>query len=239
MSPLTTSVKAMVFDVFGSVVDWRGSIIRDLTRWGQQHGTQADWALLADKWRGLYQPQMERVRSGARPWTILDVLHRESLDQLLPEFGLGHLTESQRDHVNRVWHRLDAWPDAIAGLNRLKSRYVIGPLSNGNVALLTNMAKYAGLPWDAILSTELYRAYKPQPAAYLGVAAILGLEPGEVMLCAAHNDDLRAARAAGLKTAFWPRPTEYGPDQTKDRAATEAWDIVAFDIRDLATQMGV
>ena len=238
MSSLTTTVKAMVFDVFGSVVDWRGSIIRDLTRWGERNGVHADWALLADKWRGLYQPQMERVRTGARPWTILDVLHRESLDQLLPEFGLGHLTESQRDHVNRVWHRLDAWPDSIAGLGRLKSRYIIGPLSNGNVALLTHMAKYAGLPWDAILSTELYRAYKPQPAAYLGVANILGLQPAEVMLCAAHNNDLGAARAAGLKTAFWPRPNEHGPGQTGDLAASESWDIVALDIRDLATQMG-
>ncbi|MEI6115227.1 MAG: haloacid dehalogenase type II, partial [Burkholderiales bacterium] len=150
MPSLTSTVKAMVFDVFGSVVDWRGSIIRGLTRWGQQNATEADWALLADKWRALYQPQMERVRAGHRPWTILDVLHRESLDQLLPEFGLGHLTESQRDHVNRVWHRLDAWPDSIAGLNRLKSRYIIGPLSNGNVPLLTNMGKYAVLPWDAI-----------------------------------------------------------------------------------------
>lgn len=239
MSALTSTVKAMVFDVFGSVVDWRGSIIRDLTRWGQQNGVQADWALLADKWRALYQPQMEKVRSGERAWTILDVLHRESLDQLLPEFGLGHLSEAQRDHVNRVWHRLDAWPDSIAGLNRLKSRYIIGPLSNGNVALLTNMAKYAGLPWDAILSTELYRAYKPQPAAYLGVANILGLQPGEVMLCAAHNGDLAAARAAGLKTAFWARPTEHGPEQKTDIAATQAWDIVALDIRDLARQMGV
>ena len=238
MSSLTTTVKAMVFDVFGSVVDWRGSIIRDLTRWGERNGVHADWALLADKWRGLYQPQMERVRTGARPWTILDVLHRESLDQLLPEFGLGHLTESQRDHVNRVWHRLDAWPDSIAGLGRLKSRYIIGPLSNGNVALLTHMAKYAGLPWDAILSTELYRAYKPQPAAYLGVENILGLQPAEVMLCAAHNNDLGAARAAGLKTAFWPRPNEHGPGQTGDLAASESWDIVALDIRDLATQMG-
>ncbi len=238
MSSLTHTVKAMVFDVFGSVVDWRGSIIRDLTRWGEQQGVQADWALLADKWRGLYQPQMERVRTGARPWTILDVLHRESLDQLLPEFGLAHLTESQRDHVNRVWHRLDAWPDSIAGLGRLKCRYIIGPLSNGNVALLTNMAKYAGLPWDAILSTELYRAYKPQPAAYLGVANILGLQPAEVMLCAAHNNDLGAARAAGLKTAFWPRQTEHGPGQTGDLTAAESWDIVALDIRDLATQMG-
>lgn len=162
-----------------------GSIIRDPTRWGEQTGVHADWALLADQWRGLYQPQMERVRTGERPWTILDALHRESLDQLLPEFGLGHLTESQRDHVNRVWHRLDAWPDSIAGLGRLKA-------ATSSARFPTAMSRYSptwqstpACPGDAIiLSTELYRAYKPQPAAYLGVANILGLQPAEVGSCA-------------------------------------------------------
>ena len=239
MSTLTSTVKAMVFDTFGSVVDWRGSITRDLTRWGSENGYSCDWTALAVKWRSLYQPSMEKVRSGQREWTILDVLHRESLEQLLPEFGLEKMTEAQRQHVNKVWHRLDGWPDAVSGLTRLKSKYIIAPLSNGNVSLLTDIAKYTGLPWDLNLSTEVFHCYKPQPQSYLGVAKILQLDPSEVMMCAAHNDDLAAARKVGLKTAFWPRPTEHGPEQKTNLAATEKWDIVAKDIRDLATQMGV
>ena len=239
MSTLTSTVKAMVFDTFGSVVDWRGSITRDLTRWGTENGYSCDWTALAVKWRALYQPSMEKVRSGQREWTILDVLHRESLEQLLPEFGLEKMTEAQRQHINKVWHRLDGWPDAVSGLTRLKSKYIIAPLSNGNVSLLTDIAKYTGLPWDLNLSTEVFHCYKPQPQSYLGVAKILQLDPSEVMMCAAHNDDLAAARKVGLKTAFWPRPTEHGPEQKTNLAATEKWDIVAKDIRDLATQMGV
>ena len=229
----------MVFDTFGSVVDWRGSITRDLTRWGSENGYACDWTALAVKWRSLYQPSMEKVRSGQREWTILDVLHRESLEQLLPEFGLEKMTEAQRQHVNKVWHRLDGWPDAVSGLTRLKGKYIIAPLSNGNVSLLTDIAKYTGLPWDLNLSTEVFHCYKPQPQSYLGVAKILQLDPSEVMMCAAHNDDLAAARKAGLKTAFWPRPTEHGPEQKTNLVATEKWDVVAKDIRDLATQMGV
>jgi 2-haloacid dehalogenase len=239
MSTLTSTVKAMVFDTFGSVVDWRGSITRDLTRWGSENGYSCDWTTLAVKWRSLYQPSMEKVRSGQREWTILDVLHRESLEQLLPEFGLEKMTEAQRQHVNKVWHRLDGWPDAVSGLTRLKSKYIIAPLSNGNVSLLTDIAKYTGLPWDLNLSTEVFHCYKPQPQSYLGVAKILQLDPSEVMMCAAHNDDLAAARKVGLKTAFWPRPTEHGPEQKTNLVATEKWDVVAKDIRDLATRMGV
>lgn len=230
-------VRALVFDTFGSVVDWRGSIIRDLSAWGNAHQIQADWVGLADQWRGLYQPQMQKVRSGERPWVNLDDLHRESLEMLIPHFGLSHLNESQRDHVNRVWHRLDAWPDSIAGMSRLKSKYIIGSLSNGNVSLLTNMAKYAGLPWDIILSTEWFHCYKPLPESYAKACQILNLKPDEVMMCAAHNDDLAAARKVGLKTAFWPRSTEYGPEQSKDLSAEDDWDIVAEDIRDLADQL--
>ena len=236
---LTSTVKAMVFDTFGSVVDWRSSIIRDLTHWGQENGFSADWAAFADKWRGMYQPSMEQVRNGQRVWTILDVLHRESLEILIKEFKLDAMNEEQRVHVNRVWHRLDGWPDAVGGLSRLKSKYILAPLSNGNVSLLTDIAKYTGLPWDLNLSTEIFHCYKPQPQSYLGVCNILQLEPGQVMMCAAHNDDLLAARNVGLKTAFWPRPTEYGPGQTKNLVATEKWDIIAKDIRDFARQMGV
>lgn len=237
MTPDVSAVKVLVFDVFGSVVDWRGSIERDLTAWGKDSGVQADWGALALSWRHLYQPKMQQVRSGQRPWTLLDDLHRESLEELLPKFGLATLTPDQLDHINRVWHRLDAWPDAIAGLTRLKSKYLIGPLSNGNIALLANMAKHAGLPWDLSFSTEWFKAYKPMPAAYLGVAHAMNVKPSEVMLCAAHNDDLKAARAQGLKTAFWPRITEYGAAQTLDFKAEESWDIVATDIRDLAHQL--
>lgn len=230
-------VRALVFDTFGSVVDWRGSIIRDLAKWGRENHVHADWGGLADQWRGLYQPQMEKVRTGERSWVNLDTLHRESLDTLLPKFGLGCLTEEQKRHVNNVWHRLDAWPDAISGLSRLKSHYIIGSLSNGNVSLLTEMAKHAGIPWDVILSTEWFRCYKPQPESYANACRILGLEPHQVMMCAAHNDDLLAAKAVGLRTAFWPRPTEYGPEQQKDMRAEHDWDVVATDIRDLANQL--
>ena len=239
MSSLHSTVKAMVFDTFGSVVDWRGSIVRDLTKWGNENGFQADWTLFAEQWRSMYQPSMEACRSGKREFTVLDVLHRESLDVLIDKFGLSKMTEAQREHVNKVWHRLDGWPDSVGGLARLKSKYIIAPLSNGNISLLTDIAKYTGLPWDLNLSTEVFRCYKPQPESYLGVCHALRLEPSEVMMCAAHNNDLLAAKNCGLKTAFWPRPTEYGPNQTDNLVATEAWDVVAKDIRDLATQMGV
>jgi 2-haloacid dehalogenase len=179
---------------------------------------------------------MEACRSGRRPWTPLDTLHRESLDALLPEFGLGALDDAARSHINRGWHRLHAWPDVVPGLAALKREAVIGPLSNGNFALLTNMAKVAGLPWDAIFSVELFGAYKPQPATYLGVARLMGVTPGDVMICAAHNDDLAAARSCGLRTAFVPRPTEYGPLQTRDFAADADWDIVARDFVDFAAR---
>jgi len=239
MPSLHSTVKAMVFDTFGSVVDWRGSIVRDLTQWGNANGFQADWTLFAEQWRSMYQPSMEACRSGKREFTVLDVLHRESLDVLIDKFGLSRMTEAQREHVNKVWHRLDGWPDSVGGLARLKSKYIIAPLSNGNISLLTDIAKYTGLPWDLNLSTEVFRCYKPQPESYLGVCHALRLDPSEVMMCAAHNNDLLAAKNCGLKTAFWPRPTEYGPTQTDNLVATEAWDVVAKDIRDLATQMGV
>ena len=233
----TNNVRALLFDVFGSVVDWRTSIAHDLSAWGKTKGIEADWEAFARAWRGHYQPKMHEVRTGQRPFTLLDDLHREALQLLLPTFRISNLSEADIVYVNRVWHRLDAWPDSIAGLWRLKAKFTIAPLSNGNVALLNNMAKHAGLPWDLNLSTEWFKAYKPQPETYLGAVRALGLTPGEVMMCAAHNDDLLAARQCGLKTAFWPRPTEYGTEQSKDFAAEENWDVVATDIRDLASQL--
>lgn len=235
---MVNGIKALVFDVFGTVVDWRGSIIRDLQSFGRAKGVTADWVGLTDAWRARYAPSMDRVRRGEIPWTNLDALHRVTLDALLTEFDVRGLTEDDKIHVNRVWHRLDAWPDSVAGLTRLKRKYVIATLSNGNVALLTNMAKHAGLPWDCILSGEIFRHYKPDPEAYLGAAALLGVQPHELMMAAAHNSDLVAAAAQGLRTAFIARPSEYGPHQVRDFRAEHAFDVVADDFEDLAGQLG-
>ncbi|HEX6002317.1 MAG TPA: haloacid dehalogenase type II [Hyphomicrobiaceae bacterium] len=231
-------VQALLFDVFGTVVDWRGSIIAELTRFGTEKGIAADWVAFTDDWRRLYQPAMEEVRTGRRGWTILDVLHRESLEKLIAKYGIAGLSEADKAHLNRVWHRLKPWPDSVEGLTRLKSRFIIGPLSNGNIGLLTRLAKNAGLPWDVILGAEAARAYKPLPEAYLAAAALLNLEPAEVMLVAAHNGDLAAAAAVGLRTGFVPRPQEYGPHQKGDFAAEREWDVIAASFTELATTMG-
>ena len=230
---------AIVFDTFGSVVDWRSSLIADLTARGSKCGVTADWPALIDAWRAAYQPSMQRVRSGELPWMTLDKLHRASLDRLVAEFGIKGLSEDDLVHINLGWHRLHPWPDAIPGLTRLKSRYIIGPLSNGNVALLLNMAKFAGIPWDMIFGSDLFGHFKPDPETYLGVARMLDLRPDQVMMAAAHNGDLAKARACGLLTAFFPRPAEYGPHQQRDYAADQDWDIVATDIQDMAGQLGV
>ena len=229
---------AIVFDTFGTVVDWRSSLIAELTEFGQRKGISADWAGLVDAWRAAYQPSMSRVRSGEIPWTKLDDLHRASLDRLIGEFGIDGLSEEDRRHLNRGWHRLNPWPDSVPGLTRLKQRFIIGPLSNGNVALLTNLAKHAKLPWDMVFGSDLFGRYKPDPETYLGVARLLDLAPGEVMMAAAHNDDLAAARKCGLMTAFFPRPTEYGPHQSRDFEANTDWDVIAADIEDMARLLG-
>ena len=231
-------VQALLFDVFGTVVDWRSSLIDDLGRFGAGKGVKADWAAFADDWRGLYQPAMDEVRTGRRTWTILDVLHRESLDKLLVKYALTGLSEADKDHVNKVWHRLKPWPDTVEGLRRLKSRYIIGTLSNGNVGLLTRMAKHAGVPWDVVLGAETARAYKPLPQAYLASAELLNLAPSQVMLVAAHNGDLAAAAECGLRTAFVARPAEYGPHQKRDFKADRDWDVVTDSFTSLAKAMG-
>jgi 2-haloacid dehalogenase len=218
--------KALFFDVFGTCVDWRTTVVRAGAALGLPER-------FADDWRARYQPQMETVRSGARPWTVLDVLHREALDDVLADLG-SELSAAQRDELNLVWHRLDPWPDTVEGLTLLKQRFTIAPVSNGNIALLVDMAKHAGLPWDAILGAELARAYKPQPEAYLRSAEALGIEPGEAMMVAAHNGDLVAAGGLGMMTAFVPRPTEHGPGQTSDLRAQARYDVVATDFVDLA-----
>jgi 2-haloacid dehalogenase len=231
-------VQALLFDVFGTVVDWRSSLIDDLSRFGAEKGLKADWAAFADDWRGLYQPAMDEVRTGRRPWTILDVLHRESLDKLIVKYAFAGLSEADKDHINRVWHRLKPWPDSVPGLTRLKKRYTIGPPSNGNIGLLTRMAKFGGLPWDVILGAEAARAYKPQPQAYLGSAQLINLKPEQVMLVAAHNSDLAAAAETGLRTAFVSRPSEYGPHQKRDFKADREWDVVTDSFTNLAKAMG-
>jgi 2-haloacid dehalogenase len=233
-----SNVKALTFDVFGTVVDWRSSIIREGEALGRRKDIKVDWAKFADAWRAGYEPAMARVRDGELPWTKLDDLHRANLDQLLDECGIGGLSEDEIDHLNRGWHRLDAWPDTVEGLNRLRRKYILATLSNGNVALLVNMAKRAGLPWDAILGPEVARHYKPQPEAYLSTADYLGLQPGQCMMVAAHNYDLVAASRLGFLTAFVARPTEYGPNQTKDLKAEYEFDIVAESFVDLADKLG-
>jgi len=237
MASRSPAVKALVFDVFGTVVDWRGSIIREGQALGRRKKLKVDWAAFADAWRAGYRPAMARVRSGELPWTKIDDLHRMILDGLLERFALGRLSEEELDRLNRVWHRLKPWPDARAGLARLKRKHVIATLSNGNVALLTHMAKNAKLPWDCILSAEVVRHYKPDPEAYLGAAGLLGVKPQELMMVAAHKDDLHAARACGLQTAFVPRPREYGPQAKPDVSREPAFDLHARDFNDLARQL--
>ncbi len=233
-----SDVKALTFDVFGTVVDWRSSVIREGEELGRAKGIDLDWAEFADGWRGGYAPAMARVRSGELPWTKIDVLHRMILDGLLEEFGITGLSEEEKAHLNLAWHRLAPWPDSVPGLTRLRRRFIVATLSNGNVALLTNMAKHAGLPWDCILSAELVRHYKPDPEAYLGAADLLGLRPEEVMMVAAHKGDLRSAQAVGLRAAFVARPLEFGPDHDVDVTPEADFDVNAVDIEDLASKLG-
>jgi 2-haloacid dehalogenase len=230
--------RVLAFDVFGTVVDWRTSIINELTRFGETHGVQRDWATFTDDWRGGYPAAMDRVRSGELPWTRLDGLHRGILDDLLEKAGISAIPEPDLDALNRAWHRLDPWPDSVAGLARLKERFTITTLSNGNVSLLTNMAKYAGLPWDCVISAELFHHYKPDREAYLGCADLLDVAPGEVMLVAAHPSDLRAARDAGLMTAYVVRPLERGEGRQLPRFEPGEFDHTADDFFDLASQLG-
>ena len=239
LSERVRGVRAMTFDVFGTVVDWRTSITREGEAVGREKGIDADWAAFADDWRAGYGPAMARVRRGELGWTRIDDLHRMILDELVPKYGLEKLTEAELDDLNRAWHRLTPWPDTVEGLTRLRRRYVLASLSNGNVALLVNMAKNAGIPWDAVLSAELARHYKPDPEAYLTAADLLGLETEQVMMVAAHKGDLRAAAALGFRTGYVPRPTEYGPNDDRDLTPDPDFDIVATNFNDMASQLGL
>jgi len=230
-------VKALVFDTFGTVVDWRSSVAAEIAALGKRKGLPIDGEKFADAWRAGYGPSMNRVRTGELPWTKLDALHRMTLDRLLVEFKIDGLSEGEKVDLNRAWHRLHPWPDAVAALTRLKKKFIIAPLSNGNISLMTDLAKFAGLPWDAILGAELARHYKPDREVYQSAADLLDLQPAQVMMVAAHLGDLRAAKAVGLRTAFVTRPHEYGPAGKPDLKADASCDVSATDFNDLAKQL--
>jgi 2-haloacid dehalogenase len=233
-------VEALVFDVFGTVVDWHGTVVRELVTLGRERGLERDWPRFANRWRQGYMEGILRVIAGKDSWKLVDDIHRDHLAMLLAEFDLdGRLSAPEVEHLNQIWHRLDPWPDSIAGLARLKSRYVIATLSNGNVSLLVDMAKRAKLPWDCILSAEMVRRYKPDPEVYRWAARVLGFDPARVALVAAHPPDLEAARATGLRTAYVSRPHEYGRDQDPMPLAGATFDVHASDLEDLATRLGV
>lgn len=229
---------ALLFDVFGTVVDWRRSITRDLQHYFLTLDIERDWEQFALDWRALYQPAMQTIRSGSRGYVPLDVLHRENLELLVAQYELASLDESQLDHVNRTWHRLQPWADTLPGMNRLHRRYILASLSNGNTALMVNMARFSGLPWDAILGADAAQDYKPQPGVYQTSAERLGLQPEQCVMVAAHNDDLLAARALGFQTAYINRPDEYGAGQDKDLNAEESWDYIGDTMTDIADQLG-
>jgi 2-haloacid dehalogenase len=235
--PSAVSIKVLAFDVFGTVVDWRSSVIAEGEQLGRAKNLNVDWAAFADAWRAVYRPSLDRVQNGELPWTKLDVLHRMSLEEMLKKFKIEGLSEDEKAHFNLVWHRLKPWPDSVLGLQRLKSRFIITTLSNGNISLLTNMAKHAGLPWDCILSAENVGHYKPDREVYLFVPTLFDLKPEEVMMVAAHERDLQSAAKYGLRTAFVHRPLEHGPGKAAPIPPSDKYDFVARDFVDLATQL--
>jgi 2-haloacid dehalogenase len=234
------NVKALVFDTFGTVVDWRSSVIAEGMTWGKAKGLNINWADFADRWRLGYRPAMDKVRKGEIPWTRLDDLHRMILEDLLKEFNIEGLTEEEKVSWTHVWRRLKPWPDSVEGLTRLKKKYVIAPVSNGNIALMTSLAKFGGLPWDAILGSEVARHYKPDREVYVSAYYSLDLKPEEVMMCAAHVIDLQAAGGNGLRTGFIYRPNEFGNGSAgaADTAKPGDFDVVSVNMIDLAGQMG-
>ena len=237
-SATAPGVKALVYDVFGTCVDWRNGVARDAERILKPLGYTIDWLAFADAWRALYQPSMEEVRSGREPFVTLDILHRRMLDQVKPKFGLEKLANQVADDLNLAWHRLDTWPDTVPGFVRLKRRFILAPCSNGNIALMVDIARRNNIPWDAILGSEIARDFKPKPAVYLMTAAALNLQPHEVMMVAAHSDDLRQAASNGLRTAHVARPGENGPG-TGESAPRVPVDVAAKSMEDLASQLGV
>jgi len=233
-----TAIKALTFDVFGTVVDWRSGVAREAEAMLAPKGHALDWGAFTDGWRARYVPAMARVAGGERPFVSLDVLHRENLVDLLDELGVTDLTPGEIDALNLAWHRLDPWPDVLAGMARLKARFILASLSNGNVRLMVDMARRAGLPWDAILGAEVARAYKPQPEAYDAAARLLALAPAECLMVAAHPSDLAAAATRGFRTAYVHRPLEYGPGREATRPAAGTFDYAVESFTELAEALG-
>jgi 2-haloacid dehalogenase len=235
---MAVAVKALFFDVFGTLVDWRTSIAREAKAMLEPQGYALDWLAFADAWRGEYQGAMDEVRSGRIPFCKLDVLHRRNLELILPRFAVENLSEADRQNLNLAWHRLDAWPDVPRGLARLKSRYLLAPVSNGNISLMVDLARRNDFPWDAILGAEIAGDYKPKPRVYLAAAEAFDLPPGECMMVAAHTNDLMAAAKLGLRTGHVARPNERGPGRGES-APTEPVDVAAASLEDLAEKLGV
>lgn len=233
-----TPIEALVFDVFGTVVDWRGSLLRWFERFARESGVTADWPTLVDAWRGAYQPSMEPIRRGQREYVTLDVLHRESLDRLLAERRLETINDEQRRAMVAAWHRLDPWPDSPPGIARLKQKYIVAALSNGGLGLLVNLAKHARLDWDTVLSADVFRQYKPHPSLYRGAAELLGRPPESLLMVAAHPGDMTAARSCDLRTAYVDRPAEHGQPRVRSPQAGEAWDYQVSSLVELAQQLG-
>ncbi|MBM4264275.1 MAG: haloacid dehalogenase type II [Deltaproteobacteria bacterium] len=235
----TAAIRLLAFDVFGTVVDWRSRVIAEGEELGRTKGINIDWAAFADAWRSIYRPYMDKVQDGELPWTKLDELHRMMLEETLKKYSLTNLTEEETQQFNLVWHRLRGWPDSVPGLQRLKTKFVISTLSNGNISLLTNMAKFAGLPWDCVLSAENVQRYKPDPEVYRLAPRLFDLKPEQVMMVAAHEHDLQSAKKHGLRTAFVHRELEHGPGKAAAMPDVGHYDIVATSFLDLAEKLGV
>jgi 2-haloacid dehalogenase len=231
-------VQALTFDTYGTVVDWRDSVLAELTAFGAARGLAVDWTAFLTEWKAAYRPGMDRVNSGEWPWTTVEAIYRRRLEELLPRYEIESLGEADLVRLTRAWWRLHPWAHAVPGLRRLRTRFLLSPLSNGSFAGMVHLARFAGLPWDCIITAENARCYKPRPEVYRTAVRLLGLRPAEVMMVAAHNYDLAAARTCGLGTAFVPRPAEHGPGQTSDLAPDADWDVVASDFLDLADQLG-
>ena len=231
-------MEALLFDTYGTVVDWRGSLLAELSAFGAARGLTPNWARFLADWKAGYRPGMDRVNRGEWPWTTVEEIYRRRLEEILPRHGVPGLAEADLVRLTHGWWRLHPWPDAVPGLRRLRARFILSPLSKGSFAGMVHLARFAGLPWDAVITAEHARCYKPRPEVYRTAVALLGLEPAAVMMVAAHNYDLHAARACGLRTAFVPRPAEYGPGQTTDLAPDGDWDVVAADFHELAHRLG-
>ena len=232
-----SSLKAILFDVFGTTVDWRSSIIAELEKFGGENGIDADWPMMADRWRAGFRELQGRIALGDRDWITMDEIHREVLDGMLRDMGAAYLPEERVAHLNRAWHRLYPWPDTIAGLTLMKRDHIVGTLSNGNLSLLVSLAKHGGLPWDCVLSTGMFGTYKPNPEVYLGAVRMLDADPGDVMMVAAHAYDVDGAREAGLRTAYVFRPDEFGPGSGEDPGDTSRFDIVASSFVELGERL--